>query len=47
VGSGPTTPADRLGAQVNVNFYTPVDSVSAGREVARVLSDYNRVSGIR
>lgn len=30
---------------VTVNFNAPVDSVSAGREVARVLADYNRVNG--
>jgi hypothetical protein len=29
-----------------INFYTPIDSVSAGREVARVLADYNRVGGM-
>ena len=46
--TGPTTPADRQGAaRVTVNFNTPVDSVSAGREVARVLADYNRVAGAR
>jgi hypothetical protein len=44
--SGPTTPADRQGARVTVNFNTPVDSVSAGREIARVLSDFNRVGGV-
>jgi len=32
---------------VVVNFNAPVDSVSAGREVARVLSDYNRANGVR
>ena len=32
---------------VVVNFNAPVDSVSAGREVARVLSDYNRANGLR
>jgi hypothetical protein len=47
-GSGPTTPADRVGSsRITVNFNTPVDSVSAGREVARVLADYNRVAGVR
>lgn len=30
-----------------INFNTPIDSVSAGREIARVLSDYNRASGRR
>jgi hypothetical protein len=29
-----------------INFNAPIDSVSAGREVARVLADYNRASGI-
>jgi hypothetical protein len=28
-----------------VNFNTPVDSVSAGKSVARVLKDYNRMNG--
>jgi len=43
--TGPSTPADRQPAKITVNFNTPVDSVSAGREVARVLSDYNRTRG--
>ena len=30
-----------------INFNTPIDSVSAGREVARVLQDYNRANGGR
>lgn len=30
-----------------VNFNTPVDSVSAGREIRRVLSDYDRANGVR
>lgn len=30
-----------------INFNAPVDSVSAGREVARVLADYNRANGMR
>jgi hypothetical protein len=34
-------------AGITVNFNAPVDSVSAGREVARVLSDYNRANGVR
>jgi hypothetical protein len=34
-------------APVVVNFNTPVDSVSAGREIARVLSDYDRARGMR
>lgn len=32
-------------APVTVNFNTPVDSVSAGREIQRVLADYQRVGG--
>lgn len=45
--SAPGGPPANAGAPVIVNFNAPVDSVSAGREVARVLSDYNRASGIR
>lgn len=43
--SGPGVVADRVG--MTVNFNSPVDSVSAGREVARVLADYNRSNGGR
>lgn len=43
--TGPSTPADRQPAPIVVNFNTPVDSVSAGREINRVLSDYNRATG--
>jgi hypothetical protein len=48
----PTTPGQPFGgtsrmAPVTVNFNAPVDSVSAGREVARVLADYNRSNGGR
>lgn len=32
-------------APIVVNFNTPVDSVSAGRSVAKVLKDYNRQNG--
>ena len=32
---------------ITVNFNAPVDSVSAGREVARVLADYSRANGSR
>jgi hypothetical protein len=32
---------------ITVNFNAPVDSVSAGREVARVLADYSRANGVR
>jgi hypothetical protein len=46
--SGPTTPADRRTSSAPViNFNAPIDSVSAGREVARVLADYNRSNGAR
>ena len=38
--------APRLDRAPVINFYTPIDSVSAGREVARVLADYNRVGGM-
>lgn len=37
----------RQPASVTVNINTPIDSVSAGREISRVLSDYNRANGIR
>jgi hypothetical protein len=40
------TPAPASGGLV-VNFNTPIDSVSAGREISRVLSDFNRASGRR
>jgi hypothetical protein len=50
----PTTPGldpfggtSRMGKGIIVNFNAPVDSVSAGREVARVLADYNRSNGRR
>jgi hypothetical protein len=46
--SGPTTPADRQPTLAPIiNFNAPIDSVSAGREVARVLADYNRSNGRR
>jgi hypothetical protein len=45
--SGPGIVADREGAPLIVNFNAPVDSVSAGREVARVLNDYKRSNGGR
>lgn len=32
---------------IMVNFNAPIDSVSAGREVARVLADYQRANGSR
>jgi hypothetical protein len=40
------TSRDRSSAPV-INFNAPIDSVSAGREVARVLADYNRANGAR
>jgi hypothetical protein len=40
------TSRDRSSAPV-INFNAPIDSVSAGREVARVLADYNRSNGGR
>lgn len=50
----PTTPGQPFGGTsrmadkaIVVNFNAPVDSVSAGREVARVLADYNRSNGRR
>jgi hypothetical protein len=39
----PTTVPPR--ASIVVNFNTPVDSISAGREIARVLTDYERTRG--
>lgn len=49
-GNGSTpfggTSRDRTSAPV-INFNAPIDSVSAGREVARVLADYNRSNGGR
>ena len=45
---GSPTVADRqpISAPI-INFNAPIDSVSAGREVARVLADYNRANGSR
>jgi hypothetical protein len=40
------TSRDRASAPI-INFNAPIDSVSAGREVARVLADYNRANGAR
>jgi hypothetical protein len=40
------TSRDRASAPV-INFNAPIDSVSAGREVARVLADFNRANGAR
>jgi hypothetical protein len=44
-GNGAGVSKPRRASVVNVNFNAPVDSVSAGREVARVLSDYDRTRG--
>jgi hypothetical protein len=51
---GRTTPTGPPGsariaskAAVVVNFNSPVDSVSAGREIQRVLQDYSRANGVR
>jgi len=44
-GGGGSVPRSRGG--VVINFNSPVDSVSAGREVARVLADFNRSNGVR
>jgi hypothetical protein len=41
------TPSRAPSSAPIINFNTPIDSVSAGREVARVLSDYNRANGVR
>lgn len=51
-GGNPSAPGGppagaRSKASVVVNFNTPVDSVSAGREVARVLDSYSRANGRR
>lgn len=42
-----TEPFGGTSRGLTVNFNAPIDSVSAGREVARVLSDYNRSNGRR
>jgi hypothetical protein len=45
---GPGIVADRQPSSAPIiNFNAPIDSVSAGREVARVLADYNRANGGR
>lgn len=47
-GTSPFGGTSRMGNKgVTVNFNAPIDSVSAGREVARVLADYNRANGVR
>jgi hypothetical protein len=46
--SGSSGGGGRSGTKgIVVNFNAPVDSVSAGREVARVLADYSRANGLR
>lgn len=42
---GPKRMAEKTGITVNIN--TPIDSVSAGREIKRVLDDYARANGSR
>jgi hypothetical protein len=47
-GSEPFGGTSRTSSKgIVVNFNAPIDSVSAGREVARVLADYNRANGSR
>lgn len=47
-GPGPIGPTSRMPSSAPIiNFNAPIDSVSAGREVARVLADYNRANGAR
>lgn len=47
-GGNPSAPGGRgTSGGLVVNFNTPIDSVSAGREISRVLSDYDRASGRR
>lgn len=46
-GGNPSAPGGHSGQGMVVNFNAPIDSVSAGREISRVLSDYNRASGRR
>lgn len=47
-GTGPFGGTSREGSKpIVINFNTPVDSVSAGREVSRVLNDFQRANGRR
>ena len=49
-GGNPSAPGGRRIAEKSapiINFNAPIDSVSAGREVARVLADYQRANGGR
>jgi hypothetical protein len=43
----PRTPSRTPSSAPVINFNSPIDPVSAGREVARVLADYNRANGMR
>jgi hypothetical protein len=48
LGTGPFGGTSGRGRSAPIiNFNAPIDSVSAGREVARVLADYNRSNGNR
>jgi hypothetical protein len=42
-----TEPFGGTSRGMTVNFNAPIDSVSAGREISRVLADYNRANGRR
>jgi hypothetical protein len=44
-GYGSTRMADYKAAPIVVNFNAPVDSVSAGREVSKVLASYSKANG--
>jgi hypothetical protein len=47
-GGNPSAPGGaRSSSAPVINFNAPIDSVSAGREVARVLADYSRSNGGR
>jgi hypothetical protein len=46
-GGGLPPVADRQGASIVVNINGPIDSVSSGREVQRVLDSYHRANGGR
>jgi hypothetical protein len=48
-GGNPSAPggARSTSSAPVINFNAPIDSVSAGREVARVLADYSRANGVR
>ena len=44
-GGNTSAPGGPKPKGIVVNFNSPIDSVSAGREIARVLSDYDRTRG--